>query len=95
MYQTENKQLTFGGHPVTLRVVGGEVLVHCKNVIGTFTQAKAFVNNSNMSNIYPFGIKTTEPAFLTNVPGGNVRIACLMDTKEKFMELYHEAERMA
>jgi len=99
MFATENNnELSFAGHPVTLRVVptpnGNDVLIHCKNVIGTFAQAKAFIKNTNPTNIYPFGVKTTEPAFLTHVPGGNIRIACLTDTKEQFMELYDECENL-
>jgi hypothetical protein len=92
--QEDNKQLTFGGWPVEFRVVGDEVLVNCKNVTGTYSQAKAFVKNQYPTNTYPWGIKTTKPAFLENIPGGNVNIACLEDTKAKFMELYYECERL-
>lgn len=96
---TDDNELTFGGYPVTLRLVdlpGGkqDVLVHAKNVTGTYTQANAFIKNLNPTNVYPFGIKTTEPAFLTHIPGGNIRIACLTDTKEKFMDLYNRSEEM-
>lgn len=90
----ENKQLTFGGYPVTLRVVGDDVLVNCKNVTGAYSQARAFVKNQSPTNIYPWGIKTTKPAFLEYIPGGNVNIACLEDTKAKFMELYDECEKL-
>lgn len=86
--------LFFAGYPVIMRVVGDEVLVNCKNVTGTYSQAKAFLSNSNPTNTYPWGIKTTEPAFLTNVPGGDVRIACIQDTKAQFMKLYDECESL-
>jgi hypothetical protein len=92
--EKENSQLMFAGHPVTLRKVDGDVLVHCKNVTGTYTQAKAFVNHENVTSIYQFGVKTTEPAFLENFPDGRVKIACLHDTREKFMALYDECERI-
>lgn len=95
MFNQSSKQLTFAGHPVTMRVVGGnEVLIHCKNVTGTFSQAKSFVNNTNPSNIYPWGVKTTAPASISHAPGGNVEIACLRDSRDKFMELYHECENL-
>jgi hypothetical protein len=86
--------LFFAGYPVVMRVVGNEVLVNCKNVTGTFSQAKAFLSNSNPTNVYPWGIKTTVPSFLTNEPGGDVRIACIQDTKEQFMKLYYECENL-
>jgi len=91
--QTEST-LFFAGYPVLMRVVGDEVLVNCKNVTGTYSQAKAFLKNMSPTNTYPFGIKTVEPAFLTNVPGGDVRIACIQDTREKFIALYDECERL-
>ena len=91
---SDHKQLTFGGYPVTLRVVGDDVLFNCKNVTGTYSQAKAFVRNQSPTNIYPWGIKTTKPAFIELIPGGNVNIACLEDSKSKFMELYEECENL-
>ena len=91
--------LTFGGHPVELRRVvginGPDVLVHCKNVTGLFSQAKAFREKKNfITNIYPWGVKTTEPAFITNTASGGIGIACLEDTKEQFDKLYTEAEAL-
>lgn len=95
MFSQESKQLTFGGWPVEFRVVEEEVLINCKNVTGTYSQAKAFVKNlSPHLNTYPWGVKTTKPAFIENIPGGNVNIACLEDTKAQFMELYDECERL-
>jgi len=92
--QPTEKNLTFAGYPVQMRVVGDDVLVNCKNVTGTYSQAKAFMKNSSPTNIYPWGVKTTVPAFLTHEPGGDVRIACIQDTRAKFEELYEECERL-
>lgn len=86
--------MEFGGHHVEFRKVPGDVLVSCKNVIGTYTQAKAFVRKSSPTNIYQWGVKTTEPAYIENVPGGDVKIACLQDTHKKFMELYNKCEAL-
>ena len=87
--------IQFAGFPVTFRKISeDEVLVHCKNVIGTYTQAKAFVEKSNPSNSYQFGVKTTTPSFIYVSPNDRIRIACLEDTREKFMELYDECERL-
>lgn len=87
--------LTFGGHPVELRKIdtinGPDVLVHCKHVTGLFSQAKAFREKKNfITNVYPWGVKTTEPAYITNLHNGDIGIACLTDTKQKFDELYAE-----
>ena len=87
--------IQFAGFPVTFRKIDDtEVLVHCKNVIGTYTQAKAFVERSNPSNTYQFGVKTTMPSFIYVSPNDRIRIACLEDTKENFMALYEECERL-
>ena len=95
MFETQNdKKFEFAGYPVEFRVVGNEVLVNCKNVTGTYTQAKAFVKRQNPTNIYPFGAKTTDPAYLQHVPGADVKIACLQDSNEEFMELYYHCEEL-
>lgn len=90
--------MEFGGYPVEMRLVNGrdgqEVLIHCKNVTGTFSQAKAFKNKTNYVNQYPWGIKTSAPAFITDVPGERVSIACLTDTRQKFLELYDKCEEL-
>ncbi len=91
--------MEFGGYPVEMRVVtvtGGnkEVLINCKNVTGTFSQAKAFKKKSNITNEYPWGVKTSVPAFITDVPGNRVSIACLTDTKDQFLNLYNECEAL-
>lgn len=87
--------LTFAGYPVTLRPVDGDVLVHCKNVIGSFSQAKAFKEKSSMSNTYPFGVKTSEPCEIKENPfSGGIAIACLEGTKQEFDRLYKKCESL-
>ncbi len=89
-----NELIKFGGYPVEMRVVGEEVLIQCKNVIGTYTQAKAFIKKSNITNTYQFGTKTADPAFITEIPGGLIKIACLEDTRKQFNLLYEKCEEL-
>jgi len=91
--------LTFGGHPIELRRVDGingpDVLVNCKNITGLYSQAKDFVERRDpMVAEYKWGIKTSEPAFIRTMWNGDVKIACLTDTRAKFNELYEAAKAM-
>ena len=91
----ENNNLTFAGYPVTLRKVADDVLVHCKDVIGTFSQAKSFKEKSRWpANYYPFGTKTSSPAEITEMPNGEIKIACLQAPRHEFDSLYKECENL-
>ena len=88
--------LTFAGYPVELRKVPGDVLVHCKNVIGCYTQARTWKKRLNgATNIYPWGVKTTEPAYIKQSPfAGKVEIACLEGTQKEFDAIYDECKKI-
>ena len=87
---------TFGGYPLEMRVVGDDVLIQCKSVIGAFSQLKAWKTKKNaMTNLYPFGIKTTEPTHIRLNPiSKKVEIACLEGTMSEFNAAYEECKRL-
>jgi len=81
-----NNQLTFGGHPVKMELIDGEVYVTCKGVIGTDTQIKKFLKNKSGGR-YKFGESS-----IKCYPNKIVRIDCLSDTKEQIKFLYEQAQ---
>lgn len=90
-----NETDTFGGWPVKMRAVGDDVIINCKNVTGTYSQLRSFVRNEKYPfNNYQFGIKTSEPAQISNTPDGRVKIACLDDSRDNFMRMYDKAGEM-
>ena len=81
-----NEELTFGGEPVILEWVDGEVLIKCKNVIGTLTQVEGFINEKGYVRHY-FG-----ECKIRKWTDHKIKIDCLEDTKENFKKLYEQAE---
>lgn len=95
--ESENK-LVFGGYPVKMRVVSTmddkDVLINCKNVTGSYSQLVSFVKKDNIIGRYKFGVKTTKMATIDYAPNGEIEIACLRDSKEKFSELFNVAKKL-
>lgn len=81
-----NNQLTFGGYPIEMELIDGEVYVTCKGVIGTDTQIKKFLKNKSGGR-YKFGESS-----IKCYPNKMVRIDCLSDTKEQIKFLYEQAQ---
>lgn len=86
--------ITFGTFPVTLRKVDDDVLINCKKVIGLYSQARAFRDNTNITGNYQFGIKMSDICDIKwSVKNPtNIRIACLEGTTEEMNNILEECE---
>lgn len=97
LFKTENKTLTFGGYPVTLRKMNdGDVYIHCKNVIGKYSQIKAFVNRTSITGVYPYGVRNQDKCEIKKsvLNSGYVKIACLEGSPEECNLLICECESL-
>lgn len=77
-------KIEFGGYPVETRVVGGEVIIRCKQVIGTLSQVEDFMEGRS----FKFGIRGTTTYISDD--GVWAKIGCLKDTSENFKLLYNK-----
>lgn len=81
-----NKQLTFGGYPVEMELIGDVVQITCKGVTGTDKQVEIFLKNKSNGR-YKFGESN-----IRKYPKKIVRIDCLKDTKAQMEFLYEQAQ---
>jgi hypothetical protein len=74
--------LSFAGYPVEIRIVKDEVIIRCKQVIGTLSQVEDFMEGRS----FKFGIRGTTTYISDD--GVWAKIGCLRDTSENFNKLY-------
>lgn len=79
--------MTFGGYPITFEYINGDVLVTCKGVTGSLSQAKNFLKPKGGIVQHYFGTSK-----IYNRPNKMVRIDCLEDTRKQFLFIYKQAE---
>jgi hypothetical protein len=98
---TVSEQLTFDGHPVSLRVVntlGGnrDVVISCKGVVGLYSQARKFYQREfSPDGAYSFGVRKKDKCQIKSTPdGGRVKVACLEGTREEAAMVMQECRRM-
>lgn len=95
--ETEKGVCTFGGYPVTFRQTNsGDILIHCKNVIGLYSQVKAFRNKTSVTGRYPYGVREQDKCEIQNSihTSGSVKIACLEGSKEEIDLIIRECESL-
>ena len=79
-------KLTFGGYPVTLRKINDDVFIHCKNVIGKFSQIQNYLNKGfTINGQYESGVRSSDKCYIerSRTITTNTKIACLEGTKEE------------
>jgi len=82
-----DKELTFGGFPVEMELIDDEVYVTCKGVTGSLTQAEKYLENKKGEKFY-FG-----ESRIRNYPNKMVKIDCLIDSLENFLQIYEHAKK--
>lgn len=88
--EDDRVELQFGGYPVELRKVDDDVLIRCKNVIGTYKQYIDFKNKKNDE----FGLKESEKCkFEFSIMYKNgLKIGCLDGTRQEKENLINKCE---
>ncbi len=80
--------LTFAGYPIELRKIQNDVLIHCKNVIGTYSQAKSWIDKDKGNYCtYYFGIKQSDKCEILNSINNTIKIACLEGTEQELKQI--------
>jgi len=83
----KNEELFFGGYPITLELIGEEVIIHCKNVTGTLSQIEGFLNDKTWKRHY-FG-----DCKIRRWRNNEIKIDCLKDSEENFLKLYKQIKK--
>ena len=87
MKEETQKELTFGGYPVTMELIDDEVYITCKGVTGSLEEGDNFLNGPKNKKYY-FGV-----AKIRKTSDKVVKIDCLEDTKEQFILIYKQAKQ--
>lgn len=83
----------FAGYPATLKPTGNkDGIVTCKNLVGKFSQIRAFMKRSSSDGLYRFGF-STPPTYIER-RYDMVFIGCLEISYTEFKKLFNRLDQL-